>query len=126
MTLHFLSSEEEKAIKANIPWEMVDRWIREAVRLANEIAGIATVQSCAGHISSKSDGFHVQSATIAFRASEERAQQILFDVAPKAGVWDVEIRYFSDGTFWISLHTDPSERPRLYELFETLGGKDES
>ena len=121
MKLHFLSIEEEQAIKTNVPWEFFDRRMLELVRVANAISGIAPVQSCAGHIRPIADGFHVEDAHIVFRATESRARQILFDVAPSVGISDVELRYFRDGTFWIKLIVHPTEHFKFFELLEMLG-----
>jgi len=119
--LHYLSIEEKEAIETSIPWGLLDRRILELVRVANELDGIVTVQSCAGHISPITDGFHVRDAHIALRATESRARQILFDVAPSVGISDVELRYFRDGTFWIKLIVHPTEHFKFFELLEMLG-----
>ena len=119
-SLHYLTTEEEKSIKANIPWESIDTRALELVRIANKVSGIATIQSCAGHISPKEEGFHVREARLALRTNVERTIQILFDAAPRVGITDIEIRYFRDGTFWLDLLTRPTEHFRFFELFEIL------
>jgi len=120
MNLHYLTTEEERAIKANIPWEFVDQRALELVRVANKIEGVATVQSCAGHISPTDEGFYIRSASLAFRLSEARTHQILFNAAPSVGITDIEIRYFEDGTFWLNLIVHPTEHFKFFELFEAL------
>lgn len=125
MSLHYLTDEEEQAIKRSIPWDSVDSKARGFVQLANEVKGIATVQSCAGHAHPlESGGFSVDSAHVAFRATQERTMQILFDAVPEEGIPDVWLRYFDDGTFWIHVEVEPSERWRLFNLFEKLSGSD--
>jgi len=120
MKLHYLSSEEEDAIKATIPWHSIDPGARELVLLANKVDGIATVQSCAGHIDLNEDHFSVQASHIAFRATRERALEVLFDLAPRVGILDVSLRYWLDGSFWICVESDPAEKFKLYELFRML------
>ena len=121
MAIHYLTDEEEQAIKQSIPWDSIDAKIRGSVRLANEVEGIATLQSCAGHVHPLEDGgFSVDAALIAFRATKERTLQILFDAAPRAGILDASLRFFGDGTFWICVECEPPERWRLYDLFKEL------
>lgn len=120
MKLHFLTPEEESAIKNSIPWRSVERGIRDLIALANTIPGIATLQSCEGHVFLRDGGFEVEETHIAFRATEERTMELLFNLIPKYQITDIEIRYFSDGTFWICIHTDPAERNKLFELFRSL------
>lgn len=130
MKLHYLTPEEEAAIKKTIPWEEIDRKIRDLVRLANEVKGIATLQSCAGHVQPRDDYFTVDSAEITFRATEERALEFLFETIPnwREECVEVGVRYFNNGTFWLSIGVDPSERGTLYDLFRKLRGdeKDDS
>jgi len=122
-TLHYLSEEEERAIKQSIPWDSIDCKIRDLVRFANEIKGIATIQSCAGHVQPlENGGFLIDAAHVAFRTTENITTRVLFDIAPKTGVTDAGLRYFNDGTFWIYIEVDPSERSRLYDLFRELQG----
>lgn len=118
--LHYLSLEEERVIKNNIPWESVDPDVRDLVLLANSVEGIATLQSCAGHVTPSGDGFHIRSAYLTFRATEDRTQNILFVLAPEVGITNVSLRFFDDGNFWISLESDPAEKFRLYELFRKM------
>lgn len=122
MGLHFLSPEEERAIKDSIPWESLDYKIRDLVRLVNTIDGVATVQSCAGHIHPIEEGFSVDCAHIALKATKDRTLQILFDILPSIRQLEAHIRYFSDGTFWISVDVDPASKYRLHELFKKLAG----
>lgn len=116
-----MSSEEERAIKEAIPWNSLDRYIREVIRLANKIEGIATVQSCEGHVHPSDEGFTIDPAHIVLKATEERTLEILFDIVPSLEFVDVNLRYFGDGTFWFSIEVDPSERWKLYKLVEQLG-----
>lgn len=122
MKLHYLSPEEEQAIKANIPWESIDQHIEDLVLFANQVTGLATVQSCAGHAHPTSDGetIQVDAANLCFRCTEQIAHDVLFSVAFSAGIRDVSVRYFDDGTFWISLEVEPSERGRLFECMRLL------
>jgi len=122
--LHYLTPEEEQAIKSNIPWPSIDRRIRELVKYANTIDGIATVQSCAGHIRINERGeFHISSAHIAFYTTYKRLIEILFVAAPQIAFEDVSIRYFRDGTFWVCVECDPAEKSKLYDLFRILKGE---
>ena len=123
MKFHYLSSEEEKAIKEAIPWNNLDRLIREVVRLANRVEGIATVQSCEGHVRPNDEGFTIDPAHITLKATEERTQEILFDIVPGLEFVNVSLRHWGDGRFWLSIEVDPSERWKLYRLVEQLGGK---
>lgn len=122
MELHYLTPEEEKAIKSNIPWDEIDEGIKELVRFANKISGVATLQSCEGHTLWCDGSWEVESAHICFHVSgEDMARNILFVYAPNAGVTDVSLRYFKvDGSFWICVYADPAERGRLYDLFRSL------
>jgi len=125
MKLHYLTPEEEQGIKANIPWESVDRKARDLVQFANSVPGVATIQSCAGHIRLKDNGsFYVSNACIAFRTTREIAERVIFELAPSVGITDVELRYFDDSTFWVSVLADPSEHGKLYALFRQLKGKE--
>ena len=124
MKMHYLSKKEETAIKSNIPWEDLDPGAIELVRIANTVKGIATVQSCAGHIKPKKDlmgGFHVRNSCLSFRCTEDRAHEILFDKACEYLI-DTELRYFSDGTFFISLLVEPGNRTKLFKLLKALKG----
>lgn len=123
MKLHYLSPEEEIAIKKSIPWRMIDTKFLELVRYINTIEGIATVQSCEGHIRSTDTGFDVSNSNICFRATEERASQVIFDLAPEVGINDIGIRYFSDGSFWISVRTHPTQSHKIQDLFRKLKEK---
>ena len=118
--LHYLSPEEERAIKKSIPWAEIDSKIREVVKLANGLNGITTVQSCEGHVESDDDCFMVQSSSICFRATRQRTLEFLFEVVPdwRKDCVEVGIRYFSDGSFWLSIDVDPSRRRELYDLFK--------
>lgn len=118
--LHYLTSEEETAIKESIPWEHLDFRILDVVRLLNQISGIATVQSCGGHLTPTEDGFEVQSAHVAVKASEEMTHKLLFDILPDLRFIGVEIRYFLDGTFWICPSVHPTEFNKLYTLCRRL------
>jgi len=122
--LHYLTPEEEKAIKRNIPWERLDRDAVEVVRLANSVKGIATVLSCAGHFRPRKkeppEGFDVVQSMIALRATEKMTDKILFEYAPRYGIKDAQVRYFNDGTFWIALLTHPTEKGNLITLFHEL------
>ena len=121
MKLHFLTSEEESAIKRSIPWESIDVKARELVLLANEVKGIATLQSCAGHVKPGLDiPWKISAAFIAFRVTKKRMEQILYGLCPELGIWDVNIRYFEDGTFWICIEVDPAHRQRLADFFSKL------
>lgn len=120
MKLHFLTPEEENAIKSSIPWRSIEPRVRDLVALANEVSGIATLQSCEGHVFLKDGIFEVDETLIAFRATKERTIELLFTLIPKCKLTDVEIRYFSDGSFWICVSTDPAERGKLFELFRKL------
>jgi hypothetical protein len=123
-TLHYLMQEEENSIKANIPWESIDGKARDLVWYANTVDGLATVQSCAGHIHPNEwGGFMIEPAQIAFRCDEEIARFVLFAYAPGVGIRDVSVRYFDDASFWICVESDPSELGKLYDLFTLLGAK---
>ena len=116
-TLHYLSPEEEAAIKSSIPWESIDAGIRDLVSTVNKIEGIVTVQSCAGHIKQTDSGFYIESANITFKVTHERMIEFLFEAIPQSQIDDVEIRYFQDGTFWLYIRSDPSEKSKLYDVF---------
>jgi tRNA(Phe) wybutosine-synthesizing methylase Tyw3 len=118
--LHYLSPEEERAIKSSVPYEGIEARIRGLVLLANSIPGIATLQSCAGHVRVRGEDFIVDATHVVFRANQEMTQEILFNAAPKAGIPDASLRYFDDGTFWIALECDPSESGKLWYLFRKL------
>lgn len=121
MKLHYLSPEEETAIKKSIPWRMIDTNFLELVRFINTIKGIATVQSCEGHIKSTDTGFFVRScAKVCFRANRKRTNQVLFDLAPEVGIEDVEIRYFGNGSFWINVGTHPTQSHKIQDLFRKM------
>jgi len=119
--IRYLSTEEEEAIKAKIVWENIEPGIREIVWVANSIDGIATVQSCQGHVDpprDESEGFHIRNTLICIRTTRERAEQILFKYGPKYLREDVSIRYFHDGWFWLCLEAEPGEnKGRLRKLF---------
>jgi len=120
ISVHYLTREEEESIKANIPWEKIDRGIRELVMRFNKLDGIATLQSCAGHVTPiDNDCFRVASASICLRVSEERYDEIL-KLAPMCGIRNVKLRYFTDGTFWIALKWEPSEYGVAYDLARRL------
>lgn len=120
-TLHYLSAEEEVAIKNSIPWEDIDAGIRDLVSVANRIEGIATVQSCTGHIKQLEGGlFNVESAQITFKVTHNRLVELLFEAIPYSKVGDVEMRYFEDGTFWLCIRSDPAEKKKLYDVFDYL------
>jgi len=119
-TLHYLTDEEERAIKQTIPWESIDYGVRNLVRMANNVEGLATLQSCAGHISPQPDGFSVDATQLAVRATKAITTRILFEIAPRVGIRDISLRYWNDGTFWMNIETDPADRYRFYELFEVL------
>ena len=119
--LIYLDSEKEKAIKSKIPWHKIDAEIRDLVQFANSIDGIATVQSCAGHVIYKGDGtWEVDSAEIAFFATKDITMKILFEIWPMVGDSDANLRYFEDGSFWICLCADPSETKRFFEAFRRI------
>lgn len=121
MPLHYLTDEEELAIKRTIPWDSIDSEIRGLIQLANEVEGIATLQSCAGHVHLlENSNFSIHSAHVTFRATQKRMMQILFNTAPMQGIMDINLRFFDDGTFWIRIEAEPSERWRLYNLFREL------
>jgi hypothetical protein len=121
--LNYLTPEEEAAIKANIPWERLDENVRDLVLFANQTSGIATLQSCAGHITPALDGelrLSIDPANIAFRATKERLRQIVFEIGPVLGI-DVNIRYFDDATFWVCFDDiDPSNHEVLRAAFRAL------
>ena len=119
--LHYLTEEEEQAIKVNIPWTRLDPEIRELVMLFNKIAGIATLQSCAGHINlGENNSFIIDNAHITFRATLERTERALYIAVPMCNIADVSLRYFEDGTFWISVETDPAQKYKLYRFCELM------
>ena len=121
MNLHYLSIGEEKTLKRTIPYEDIDERIRHLVSYANKVDGLATLQSCGGHVIPKEDDqFEIQGAHIAFRATREIADKVIFDIAPRVGIMDVEIRYFNDGVFWILTGVDPSEHQKLFDMIDEL------
>jgi len=121
--IHYLTPEEERAIKRNVPYGRLDTDIVEVVRLANSVKGIATVQSCAGHYRRKgtTEEFDVRAASVVIRANEEMTNKILFEFAPRFRITDIQIRYFTEGTFWLNLLVEPTEKHKLIALFEELG-----
>jgi len=121
MKIHFLTNGEESAIKSNIPWAKIDPEIRDLVKFANEISGIATLQSCAGHVyQDDNSGFHIEPACIVFKANKKWTEQTIFHIAPKYGIRDVSLRYFNDGSFWIDIGVDPAEHWRLWNFFKYM------
>jgi len=119
--MRYLNAKEERIIKGNIPWEHIDPNIRDLVSFANTINGLATVQSCAGHIKAlKTGGFNISDAHIAFKGTERIIRNALFQAVPKCNIRDVSIRRFDDGSFWICVYVDPAEKSKLYELFRFI------
>lgn len=124
--LHYLTPEEEQAIKSKIPWQNIEWEIRELVRVANEIQGLATVQSCAGHVTLLNTEdvvkghFHVRKAHICFRCTEKIAQAVVFGLASKHDILDVSLRYWVEGSFWVRVEAYPAEVGQLFHLFEEL------
>jgi len=118
--LHYLSPEEESALKRSIPWARLDRHVRDLVRKANTIAGLATVQSCAGHIRPNGEGFNVSDASLTFRCDQDIAHRVLFSDAALCGISDVSVRYFDSGTFWLTVTVDPADLGKLDDLVNLL------
>lgn len=120
MDLVYLSPEREAAIKRSIPWAEIESRIRGLVWRFNQIEGIATTQSCAGHVKPLGEEvFQVQGAHIAMFVSEERFLQLL-TLAPECGITDVSTRYFDDGTFWVCLGWEPESYEPAYKMTRIL------
>jgi len=117
--MHFLTEAEEHHIKRTVPWESLDVGVRELVRLYNTIDGLATVQSCAGHVTPHSDGFSIDCAHITLRVAERWWPKIV-GVFFEAGVRDITLRQFNDGSFWVSAEVDPGEKHLLYTAVRAL------
>ena len=140
MSLVYLCPEREAAIKQNISWEGIDVGIRMLVLRFNQAVGIATTQSCAGHVqllgsdaqslpapttlNTKKDTyeFRIEGAYIAMFVNETRFFQLL-TLAPQCGIRDISIRYFDDGTFWICLEWEPGKNDPAFEITWILLGE---
>ena len=116
-TIH---EEEELEVKQNIPWQNIDPLIIECVRLANEIPGLVTVQSCEGHVRPNGDGFSVDSALVAFKFTNKFTVKEILELADHVKISDVSVRFFDDGSYWIILSTYPSFRCRLFQFFQLM------
>ena len=125
MSLVYLCPEREATIKQNISWEGIDVGIRMLVLRFNQIAGIATAQSCAGHVQLiDNDTFQVDDAYIAMFVNENRFIQLL-TLAPQCGIKDIKIRYFDDGTFYICLGWEPGKNDPVLKITRILLGEEE-
>ena len=108
--LRYLTPKEEKYIKKNITWRDLDVNIMHFVKHINDtIQGIATVQSCAGHVKELKEGFHIEESVICFKATKKRTYQALFVLPQLVGIEDISIRYFKDGSFYIHVGCHPNE-----------------
>lgn len=122
--VHYLTKAEEQSIKSDIPWSRIDRRIRELVLRFNKVDGVATVQSCEGHVRPINDqSFHVSSANVCLKVNQERYKEIL-DLAPQVGFEDVSLRYFKDGSFWICLEWEPDSYASAFDLTTHLLGEE--
>ena len=123
----YLDEKTEGAIKATIPWAMIEPRIRPLVERLNRIAGIVTYESCEGHVKPKEAGiFEVQSAHVAIRVTRTRRDELL-ELAPACGIMDVSLRYFKEGWFWLLLAWEPGDCGPIWELTQRLldGQKEE-
>jgi len=122
MDLVYLSPEREAAIKRNIPWDRIDSRIRSLIWRFNQVSGIATTQSCAGHVKSIGDGaFRVSEASVALFVTKVRFEELL-QLIPGCGITDIDLRYFSDGTFWMCFGWPPESYEPAYKLTRILLG----
>jgi len=125
MGLVYLCSKREASIKQNIPWDKIDARIRGLVWRFNQVPGMATTQSCAGHVKSKGDEvFQVQEATIALFVNRKRLFQLL-TLVPQCGLTDLNIKYFTDGTFWACFSWEPESYEPAYKMTRILLGEEQ-
>ena len=124
-TIVYLDEDTERAIKARIPWKEIESGIRTLVWRLNQVPGIATYESCEGHVKPKGDDiFQVSSAHIAMRVTEERLLELL-KLAPECGIMDISIRHFGTGWFWVLLGWEPDDYAPAWELTRRLLGGDD-
>ena len=121
-TLAYMSPQEEADIKRNIPWEDLDPKILETVRIANSIDGIATVQSCAGHIKYDGEELFTENANLAFLFNRGYKIESLLETAQHVGISDVSIRFFGEG-FCMCLSVEPERREKLRDFLEAVNNE---
>ena len=119
VTLVYMNLQEEANIKRNIPWDDLDPKIMEIVRIANQIKGIATVQSCAGHVKPDGKEFFVENAHLALKFSSDFTPGLLLEIANRVGISDVSFRLFDEG-FWVCIAVEPGYRTKLRDFLKAV------
>ena len=123
MPIIYMSEEVEAEIKRNIPWAKIEPEVRPLVQSLNLMSGIATEGSCEGHVKPNgTNAFMVESALIAVRVSKPRFMEVL-EEAVESGIFDISLRFFKTGWFWILLSWEPGDYRPIYMLTRRLDGK---
>ena len=122
VTLAYMSPQEEADIKRNIPWDDIDVKILKTVKFANNIPGIATIYSCAGHTKPDRAEIFMEYAYLRLRFTKDYTPEQMLNAALCVGISDVSF-CLSNKSVWVYISVEPGYRKKLREFLKVVNGE---